>query len=64
MSTRLNAYTTPVANGGVSVDVSGMAQDLIMVLKTVTTKEAAFAQLNEIWENMTVELDHSKVLKQ
>ncbi len=57
MSDRINAYCRPGPTGGVTIDVEGMAIDLIMACKAGgIPKDAFLRQLAETWDQVKVEI--------
>jgi hypothetical protein len=55
---RLQAYSTQTADGGVQLDLKGMAIDLIAMIKGEGHSKEMFLQmLGELWDDVTVEID-------
>lgn len=54
---RINAYSTPTQDGGVSVDVEAMAVDLVTVFKAGGFPKADFLDwISEIFDNTQVQI--------
>jgi hypothetical protein len=54
----LKAYSTQTSDGGVTVDIERMAQDLIMVLKGMGhDKDRILKDLAKMWDDMTVNIE-------
>jgi hypothetical protein len=54
---RMNAYSTPLPDGGVDIDAEGMAVDLIVVLKAFNCPRAEFLRkLASLWDEIEVEV--------
>jgi hypothetical protein len=53
---RMNAYSTPLPDGGVEIDCEGMAIDLIVALKAFSCPRAEFLRkITELWDEIEVE---------
>jgi hypothetical protein len=61
---RIQAYSSPTSEGGIHVDTEGMAVDLITVMKVGGyTKEMFTTMISELWDQVEVEVDTTKVKK-
>jgi hypothetical protein len=53
---RMNAYSTPLPDGGVEIDCEGMAIDLIVALKAFNCPRTEFLRkMTELWDEIQVE---------
>jgi hypothetical protein len=54
---RLNAYSTPLPDGGAVIDAEGMAIDLIIALKMAgCPREEFLRRLPQLWDEIEVEV--------
>jgi hypothetical protein len=54
---RMNAYSTPLPEGGVEIDAEGMAVDLIVALKMAgCPREEFLRKMAELWGEIEVDV--------